>query len=197
MASSNSDSSPPSLEELSVRGAAALLSPLILAMGPPREVAVFVHQPTGSVTIIEGSLDIESLLQEIQVEQGPLPATKASIEALPRVRVSDPGLECSICLMEYEVNGEAEVKKMPCNHQFHAGCIDKWLGLHGSCPVCRFSMPVEDNKERYESGGFGINLFIFTGPDSGGDAGTGHYEDQGMEDGHDDAAEPMGLDSID
>ncbi|KAL3629385.1 hypothetical protein CASFOL_026607 [Castilleja foliolosa] len=202
MSSSNPDSTPPSLEELSVRGVAALLSPLILSTGPPRDVAVFVHQPTGAITIIEGSLDIDYLRQEIQIEQGPLPATKASIEALPRVRVPDPDLECSICLSEYEVNDDAEVKQMPCKHQFHGGCIDKWLGLHGSCPVCRFSMPVEENKERCESGdgGFGINLFVFTGPESGlVGAGMGHYEDQGMEDGneYDDGADDVELDTID
>ncbi|KAG6396057.1 hypothetical protein SASPL_142195 [Salvia splendens] len=130
MSSSNSESSaPPSLEELSTRGATALLLPWILRMAaaadsPPGEVAVFVHQPTRSITLVEGSLDMESLLREVPGKEGPLPATKASIESLPVVQVSE---ECAICLAEYE-----EAKEMPCRHRFHADCIDRWLGMHGS-----------------------------------------------------------------
>ncbi|KAK6155083.1 hypothetical protein DH2020_009331 [Rehmannia glutinosa] len=195
MASSNTDSSsPPSLEELSSRSATSLLLPWILGMdSSPREVAVFVHQPTRSITLVEGSIDIESLLREIPFKQGPLPATKASIEALPRVRVSESGLECSICLAEYEVNGEAEVKEMPCGHKFHGGCIDKWLGIHGSCPVCRFSMPVDESKESYEREGLRIHVFIARGrrdSDSGMDVDTGRdEEDQDSESRHGDVGD--------
>ncbi|KAL3813385.1 hypothetical protein ACJIZ3_014653 [Penstemon smallii] len=117
----------------------------------PRELAIFVHQTTRSIIVIEGSLDIESILGEIPLKEGPLPASKDSIESLPRVRILEPGHECPICLSEYEVNGEEdEVKEMPCKHRFHSGCIGKWLGIHGSCPVCRFSMPVEEEKESEE-----------------------------------------------
>ncbi|XP_042024808.1 E3 ubiquitin-protein ligase MPSR1-like [Salvia splendens] len=159
MSSSNSESSaPPSLEELSTRGATALLLPWILRMAaaadsPPGEVAVFVHQPTRSITLVEGSLDMESLLREVPGKEGPLPATKASIESLPVVQVSE---ECAICLAEYE-----EAKEMPCRHRFHADCIDRWLGMHGSCPICRYGMPAEEGKE--EMGGWRIHLFVARG----------------------------------
>ncbi|KAI3452295.1 hypothetical protein Pfo_008960 [Paulownia fortunei] len=197
MASSDSESSPPSLEELSSRGATALLLPWILGMAAatdssPREVAVFVHQPTRSITLVEGSLDIESLLREIPSKEGPLPASKASIDALPRVQISEPGLECAICLAEYEVNVETEVKEMPCRHKFHSGCIDQWLGIHGSCPVCRFSMPVEENEESDERGGWRIHVFIARGrrgSDSGMEVDTGPDEDQDLESGRDDAVD--------
>ena len=36
-----------------------------------------------------------------------LPATKASIEAMLRVVVTEEGTDCSICLEDYEVGGEA------------------------------------------------------------------------------------------
>ncbi|KAL1538706.1 RING-type E3 ubiquitin transferase [Salvia divinorum] len=166
MSSSNSESSsaPPSLEELSTRGATALLLPWILRMAaaadsPPGEVAVFVHQPTRSITLVEGSLDMESLLREVPGKEGPLPATKASIESLPVVHVSEAGEECAICLAEYEE--ESEAKEMPCRHRFHADCIDRWLGMHGSCPICRFGMPAEEGKE--EMGGWRIHLFVARG----------------------------------
>jgi hypothetical protein len=26
-----------------------------------------------------------------------------------------------------------------CNHYFHAACIDEWLKMNGTCPICRNS----------------------------------------------------------
>ncbi|KAL2499933.1 E3 ubiquitin-protein ligase RING1-like [Abeliophyllum distichum] len=81
------------IEDLSSRaGATALFLPRIISMAAAasnttttREIAVFVNQARGSVTLIEGSVDIESILREIPSKEGPLPASKASIESLPVV----------------------------------------------------------------------------------------------------------------
>ncbi|CAF1897656.1 hypothetical protein HID58_046468 [Brassica napus] len=43
---------------------------------------------------------------------------------------------CSICLSEYEPK-ETLKTIPPCQHCFHADCIDEWLKLNGTCPVCR------------------------------------------------------------
>ncbi|KAG0483151.1 hypothetical protein HPP92_011235 [Vanilla planifolia] len=45
---------------------------------------------------------------------------------------------CAICLCDYR---EAEMLRMmpDCGHFFHLMCIDAWLRLHPSCPVCRNS----------------------------------------------------------
>ena len=43
--------------------------------------------------------------------------------------------KCPICMMEIE-DGE-EVKKLPCGHIFHAGCIDPWLVRNSKCPICK------------------------------------------------------------
>ncbi|XVF73111.1 hypothetical protein PTKIN_Ptkin12aG0175300 [Pterospermum kingtungense] len=45
---------------------------------------------------------------------------------------------CSICLCEYR---DLEMLRMmpECRHYFHASCIDAWLKLNGSCPICRNS----------------------------------------------------------
>ncbi|KAL7238989.1 hypothetical protein ACSBR2_004979 [Camellia fascicularis] len=45
---------------------------------------------------------------------------------------------CSICLCEYR---EAEMLRMlpDCRHYFHFTCVDAWLKLNASCPVCRNS----------------------------------------------------------
>ncbi|KAE8735823.1 putative Ribosomal protein L34e superfamily protein [Hibiscus syriacus] len=60
---------------------------------------------------------------------------------MPKIKVRESGRDCSICLEEFEVDGEG--REMPCKHVFHSGCIEKWLQIHGSCPVCRFLMPAE------------------------------------------------------
>lgn len=45
---------------------------------------------------------------------------------------------CSICLCEYME--EEMLRMMPeCKHYFHVYCLDAWLKLNGSCPVCRNS----------------------------------------------------------
>ncbi|XP_038897454.1 NEP1-interacting protein-like 2 [Benincasa hispida] len=45
-------------------------------------------------------------------------------------------ISCSICLEELE-DGEFGRILPNCDHFFHVGCIDQWLHLHGSCPICR------------------------------------------------------------
>lgn len=122
------------------------------------------------------SSDSESLLRDILNKEGPAPASKASIEAMPAVKVTEEGTECSICLTEFEVGGE--VKEMPCKHKYHSDCIEKWLGIHGSCPVCRYKMPVEEKKTE-EGGNTVVNEYVvFIGPIRRG-AGLGRGSESG------------------
>ncbi|KAK9052456.1 hypothetical protein SSX86_029085 [Deinandra increscens subsp. villosa] len=92
------------------------------------------------------------------VKQGPLPASKSAIEALPTVTVTETE-DCAICLTEY--GGAGEAREMPCKHRYHSDCIMKWLGIHGSCPVCRYEMPVDEEEEkRRRDGGVGWQVVI-------------------------------------
>ncbi|KAK4367547.1 hypothetical protein RND71_011339 [Anisodus tanguticus] len=77
-----------------------------------------------------------SIRSTLQNEGPSPPATRASIEALPIVEEKS---ECAICLVEFQVGEKA--KEMPCRHRYHSNCINKWLLIHGSCPVCRYRMP--------------------------------------------------------
>ncbi|KAH7840651.1 hypothetical protein Vadar_019789 [Vaccinium darrowii] len=45
---------------------------------------------------------------------------------------------CSICLADYE---ETDVLRLlpECNHLFHLKCVDPWLRLKHTCPMCRNS----------------------------------------------------------
>ncbi|XP_054785229.1 RING-H2 finger protein ATL67-like [Prosopis cineraria] len=51
---------------------------------------------------------------------------------------ADNDFTCSICLCEYK---DSEMLRMmpECRHFFHLLCLDAWLKLNGSCPVCRNS----------------------------------------------------------
>ncbi|XP_049383052.1 E3 ubiquitin-protein ligase MPSR1-like [Solanum stenotomum] len=74
----------------------------------------------------------------------PPPATKASIEKLPDVEIvqeeeEEQMSECAICLVEFQVKETA--KEMPCKHRYHSNCINRWLEIHASCPICRYKMP--------------------------------------------------------
>lgn len=88
---------------------------------------------------------LEELIQELTLNdrQGPPPATRSSIEAMPTVTITQRHLNtdshCPVCKDEFELGCEA--KQMPCKHIYHSGCIVPWLVQHNSCPVCRFELP--------------------------------------------------------
>ena len=44
------------------------------------------------------------------------------------------GEQCSICRMEFESDDELRV--LPCGHAEHSECIDQWLAVNKSCPIC-------------------------------------------------------------
>lgn len=45
---------------------------------------------------------------------------------------------CSICLADYKDSDM--LRLLPeCGHLFHLDCIDPWLKLHPTCPICRSS----------------------------------------------------------
>jgi hypothetical protein len=41
--------------------------------------------------------------------------------------------ECSVCLLPMP----AASRRLPCGHQFHMRCIDRWRAEHDTCPICR------------------------------------------------------------
>lgn len=71
----------------------------------------------------------------------------STISSYPKIvlgesgRLPDPanGI-CPICLGDYQP--KEGLRYIPeCNHYFHVGCIDEWLKLNGTCPLCRNSPP--------------------------------------------------------
>lgn len=55
----------------------------------------------------------------------------------------DGSQDCAIC-KETMHKSEMKVKKLPCGHNFHGECILPWLRQNNTCPVCRYSLPVEE-----------------------------------------------------
>uniref|UniRef100_A0A1J3FBB8 RING-type E3 ubiquitin transferase n=1 Tax=Noccaea caerulescens TaxID=107243 RepID=A0A1J3FBB8_NOCCA len=54
-----------------------------------------------------------------------------------RVLSSDEA-ECCICLCDYEDG--TELRELSCRHHFHEACIDKWLRINATCPLCKFNI---------------------------------------------------------
>ena len=42
---------------------------------------------------------------------------------------------CAVCILDYKP-GDFQ-RKLPCNHRFHKACVDKWLFIKNTCPVCK------------------------------------------------------------
>ncbi|XP_066319038.1 E3 ubiquitin-protein ligase At1g63170-like [Miscanthus floridulus] len=46
--------------------------------------------------------------------------------------------ECCICISAYDDG--AELRELPCGHHFHCVCIDKWLHINATCPLCKYNV---------------------------------------------------------
>lgn len=67
-------------------------------------------------------------------------ASKKVISKLPKVAFEreswgDFNLDCSVCLADFE-EGE-QLRRLPCTHHFHIDCVDQWLVINKTCPICR------------------------------------------------------------
>ncbi|XP_057974938.1 E3 ubiquitin-protein ligase MPSR1-like [Malania oleifera] len=109
---------------------------------------VFIYNPfMRSVAVFDApeSEELDELMRELERRGAPGPASEVSINAMPSVKVAEDGL-CPICLGAWKSGDEA--RETPCKHEFHGECIEKWLGIRGSCPVCRFEMPVDQEQHK-------------------------------------------------
>lgn len=66
--------------------------------------------------------------------------SKEVIDSIPSFRYSASSKDssngnCVVCMSNY-INRE-KLRRLPCNHDFHAKCIDRWLKNNRTCPVCR------------------------------------------------------------
>ncbi|XP_061364205.1 E3 ubiquitin-protein ligase At1g12760 isoform X1 [Gastrolobium bilobum] len=52
--------------------------------------------------------------------------------------LSDEDAECCICLSAYDDG--VELRQLPCGHHFHCACVDKWLYINATCPLCKYNI---------------------------------------------------------
>ncbi|CAA0842909.1 E3 ubiquitin-protein ligase MBR2 [Striga hermonthica] len=53
---------------------------------------------------------------------------------------------CVICLEEYK--DMDDLGSLKCGHDFHVGCIKKWLSMKNLCPICKTSAMDENKKDK-------------------------------------------------
>ncbi|KAK8966306.1 E3 ubiquitin-protein ligase [Platanthera guangdongensis] len=64
------------------------------------------------------------------------------------VALSHENAECCICLSAYDDG--VELRQLPCGHHFHCACIDKWLHINATCPLCKYNIIKSSNSSRDE-----------------------------------------------
>ncbi|KAL6467182.1 hypothetical protein MHYP_G00249860 [Metynnis hypsauchen] len=116
----------------------------------PYFLSVLPMQPTAVGPAISLELDVddgevenyEALLNlaERLGEAKPRGLTKADIEQLPSYRFNPSNHQseqtlCVVCMCDFE--SRQLLRVLPCNHEFHAKCVDKWLKANRTCPICR------------------------------------------------------------
>lgn len=83
------------------------------------------------------------LSASVEMEEG---LSQATLMSYPKLLYSKAKLRykdstatcCSICLADYKADDV--LRMLPdCEHLFHLKCVDPWLLLHPTCPVCRTS----------------------------------------------------------
>jgi hypothetical protein len=51
---------------------------------------------------------------------------------------------CAVCLESFS-RGDW-VSRLPCTHQYHRTCIERWLSSHVECPVCRVDLAGDERR---------------------------------------------------
>ncbi|XP_046722947.1 RING finger protein 44 isoform X5 [Silurus meridionalis] len=116
--------------------------PYFLSMLPVPPTAV---GPAISLDLDVDDVEMENYeallnLAERLGEAKPRGLTKADIEQLPSYRFNSEKHQseqtlCVVCFSDFE--SRQLLRVLPCNHEFHAKCVDKWLKTNRTCPICR------------------------------------------------------------
>ena len=107
--------------------------------------------PGGFVQDGFDSLSYEQLLQMFGDGSNQRPAAPRTISSLPEQKWTKmdaeehPDSPCPICL-DCFAEGDA-FKRLPCKHDFHSPCIDKWLKVNGVCPICKQDLEDDDDDD--------------------------------------------------
>jgi hypothetical protein len=92
--------------------------------------AILKHMQVGWV--LSGPLDTPTALNSLELEY--LPTVKYHRGMFGRINSEEDEPTCAICMCPYE-EGE-EIRQLNCQHHFGKLCIDSWLKIRSSCPLC-------------------------------------------------------------
>ncbi|MEJ1281478.1 ring finger protein LIM domain interacting [Cricetulus griseus] len=109
-----------------------------------RHRAPVVFDESGSLPFL--SLAQFFLLNEDDDDQ-PRGLTKEQIDnlAMRSFGENDALKTCSVCITEYTEGNK--LRKLPCSHEYHVHCIDRWLSENSTCPICRRAVLSSGNRE--------------------------------------------------
>lgn len=121
---------------------------LVLEHPPPPEVV--------EVAVLEkDDTDLWVALQ-LQFQEEDIAPRRTVSSHLPLSRVSVNSGEEGKCLV-----CQFQVRTLPCFHTFHPLCVDPWLQLKPTCPLCLTSIHSPDNAGAEETGGGQVVMQLY------------------------------------
>ncbi|KAF7287976.1 hypothetical protein GWI33_000036 [Rhynchophorus ferrugineus] len=91
---------------------------------------------------IDLEIDFQILSEELPSSVVDNALTQEVIQELETIRYDSDcwkgDTSCAVCLDSFKQNDY--LKNLPCNHRFHVCCVDQWLQLHSTCPLCRHDL---------------------------------------------------------
>ncbi|XP_062598161.1 uncharacterized protein LOC134259570 [Saccostrea cucullata] len=99
---------------------------------------LLTHNRTFSSNDFEDLLSIAELLGDVK----PKGISSEEVTLLPekKFHANNKMTSCSICMCDYILN--ERLKILPCFHEFHGECIEKWIVTNATCPICRVEVKV-------------------------------------------------------
>jgi len=83
-----------------------------------------------------GNEPMNQLFMQAQARPHFTPAEERVIQDLPVMQLDK--VNCTICFEEEDEQTTPQtVKRLPCGHDYHAACIDRWLRVNNTCPLCK------------------------------------------------------------
>ncbi|GKY95168.1 hypothetical protein MPSEU_000480300 [Mayamaea pseudoterrestris] len=90
-------------------------------------------------------LQLSERIGDVRTERWTMISTKeiekltiCTFDSTTCTAADDSQHKCLVCQSEY-AEGE-KLRRLPCSHTFHQGCVDVWLSSKDVCPYCRMSI---------------------------------------------------------
>uniref|UniRef100_I3JC97 E3 ubiquitin-protein ligase RNF38 n=1 Tax=Oreochromis niloticus TaxID=8128 RepID=I3JC97_ORENI len=108
----------------------------MLPVQPGPAISLELDVDDGEVENYEALLNLAERLGEAKLRG----LTKGDIEQLPSYRFNPNNHQseqtlCVVCMSDFE--SRQLLRVLPCSHEFHGKCVDKWLRANRTCPICR------------------------------------------------------------